>query len=171
MRNPVIRSIDILVVEDNAGDARLIREVLNDNKIFSSLFMVNDGVEAMDFLRNRGKYKKAPKPDLIILDLNLPRKDGREVLAEIKTDEVLKHIPIVIMTISQAEEDILKSYNLHANCYITKPIDLNQFVKVVKSIEDFWFSIVKLPPKVEDLDQESDSIQKQMKEKPAGFGK
>ena len=171
MRNPVIRSIDILVVEDNAGDARLIREVLNDNKIFSSLFMVNDGVEAMDFLRNRGKYKKAPKPDLIILDLNLPRKDGREVLAEIKTDEVLKHIPIVIMTISQAEEDILKSYNLHANCYITKPIDLNQFVKVVKSIEDFWFSIVKLPPKVEDLDPESNDIQRQMKEKPTGFGK
>jgi len=171
MRNPVIRSIDILVVEDNSGDARLIREVLNDNKIFSSLFMVNDGVEAMDFLRNRGKYKKAPKPDLIILDLNLPRKDGREVLAEIKTDEVLKHIPIVIMTISQAEEDILKSYNLHANCYITKPIDLNQFVKVVKSIEDFWFSIVKLPPKVEDLDQESNGTQRQMKEKPTGFGK
>jgi chemotaxis family two-component system response regulator Rcp1 len=164
MRNLVIRSIDILVVEDNAGDARLIREVLNDNKIFSSLFMVNDGVEAMDFLHNRGKYKKAPKPDLIILDLNLPRKDGREVLAEIKTDEVLKHIPIVIMTISQAEEDILKSYNLHANCYITKPIDLNQFVKVVKSIEDFWFSIVKLPPKVEELNQESEGIQGHMKE-------
>ncbi len=99
------------------------------------------------FFVTRGKYKKAPKPDLIILDLNLPKKDGREVLAEIKTDEELKHIPIVIMTISQAEEDILKSYNLHANCYITKPIDLDQFIKVVKSIEDFWFSIVKLPPK------------------------
>ncbi len=169
MRNSAIRSIDILVVEDNAGDARLIQEVLNDNKIFSSLYMVSDGVEAMDFLRNRGKFKKEPRPDLIILDLNLPRKDGREVLAEIKTDEVLKHIPIVIMTISQAEEDILKSYNLHANCYITKPIDLNQFIKVVKSIEDFWFSIVKLPPKVEV--QESEVIQRHVKERPSGFEK
>jgi two-component system response regulator len=169
MRNSAIRSIDILVVEDNAGDARLIQEVLNDNKIFSSLYMVSDGVEAMDFLHNRGKFKKTPRPDLIILDLNLPRKDGREVLAEIKTDEVLKHIPIVIMTISQAEEDILKSYNLHANCYITKPIDLNQFIKVVKSIEDFWFSIVKLPPKVEV--QESEVIQRHVKERPSGYEK
>jgi two-component system, chemotaxis family, response regulator Rcp1 len=151
MRSSDMRLIDILVVEDNAGDARLIREVLNDSKIFNSLYIVNDGVEAMDFLRNKKKYKTAPKPDLIILDLNLPRKDGREVLDEIKTDGELKHIPIVIMTISQAEEDILKSYNLHANCYITKPIDLNQFIKVVKSIEDFWFSIVKLPPKIDDM--------------------
>jgi len=164
MRNSDIRLIDILVVEDNAGDARLIREVLNDNKIFNSLFIVIDGVEAMDFLHNNGKYKKAPKPDLIILDLNLPKKDGREVLAEIKTDEELKHIPIVIMTISQAEEDILKSYNLHANCYITKPIDLDQFIKVVKSIEDFWFSIVKLPPKAESLYYKSNSTQKQVNE-------
>lgn len=139
--------IDILVVEDNSGEARLIREVLNENKIFNSFFLVQDGVEAMDFLRNKGRYKDMPKPDLIILDLNLPRKDGREVLAEIKTDISLKHIPVVIMTISKAEEDILKSYNLHANCYITKPIDLNQFIKVIRSIEDFWFSIVKLPPK------------------------
>jgi two-component system, chemotaxis family, response regulator Rcp1 len=138
---------DILIVEDNPGDARLIREVLNSNKIFTSLHIVKDGVEAMEFLRNEGKFKSAPKPDLIILDLNLPRKDGREVLSEIKSDPDLKHIPTVIMTISQAEEDILKSYNLHANCYITKPIDLNQFIKVVKSIEDFWFTIVKLPPK------------------------
>lgn len=151
MGEQILKNIDILVVEDNSGDARLITEVLNDNKIFGSLFIVNDGVEAMDFLRNKGKYKKYPKPDLIILDLNLPKKDGREVLAEIKTDESLKHIPIVIMTISQAEEDILRSYNLHANCFITKPIDLNQFIKVVKSIEEFWFSIVKLPPKVNDL--------------------
>jgi two-component system, chemotaxis family, response regulator Rcp1 len=149
MKNTEAKMIDILVVEDNAGDARLIKEVLNDSKILSSLFLASDGVEAMDFLRNRGKYKKAPKPDLIILDLNLPRKDGREVLNEVKNDEMLRHIPVVIMTISQAEEDILKSYNLHANCYITKPIDLNQFIKVVKSIEDFWFSIVKLPPKVD----------------------
>lgn len=147
----LLNSIDILVVEDNPGDARLITEVLNDNKVFSSLYIVNDGVEAMRFLKNEGKYKTVLKPDLIILDLNLPKKDGREVLAEIKSDEGLKHIPIVIMTISQAEEDILKSYNLHANCYITKPIDLNQFIKVVKSIEDFWFSIVKLPPKTEGV--------------------
>ncbi len=142
-----MKVIDILVVEDNSGDARLIREVMNENKIFSTFYLAKDGVEALDFLHNKGKFKNAPKPDLIILDLNLPRKDGREVLAEIKADKRLKHIPIVIMTISQAEEDILKSYNLHANCYITKPIDLMQFIKVVKSIEDFWFSIVKLPPK------------------------
>jgi two-component system, chemotaxis family, response regulator Rcp1 len=147
MRDSIIKVVDILVVEDNAGDARLIREVLNDSKILSSLYIAKDGVDAMDFLHRKGKYKTVPKPDLIILDLNLPRKDGREVLAEIKNDGELKQIPIVIMTISQAEEDILKSYNLHANCYITKPIDLNQFIKVVKSIEDFWFSIVKLPPK------------------------
>ena len=147
MVNPIFNSIDILVVEDNPGDARLIQEVLNDNKLFSTLFIVNDGVEAMEFLHNKGQFKTSPKPDLILLDLNLPKKDGREVLAEIKADEALKHIPVVIMTISQAEEDILKTYNLYANCYITKPIDLNQFIKVVKSIEDFWFSIVKLPPK------------------------
>jgi two-component system response regulator len=147
MGNTIMDSIDILVVEDNPGDARLIKEVLNDNKIYSSLYIVNDGVEAMEFLHNHGKYSSVPKPDIIILDLNLPKRDGREVLAEIKSDDELKHIPIVIMTISQAEEDILKTYKLHANCYITKPIDLNEFIKVVKSIEDFWFSVVKLPPK------------------------
>jgi len=142
-----MKVIDILVVEDNPGDARLIREVLDENKIFNSLYIARDGIEAMDFLNNNGKFKTAPKPDLIVLDLNLPRKDGREVLAEIKTDDKLKYIPVVIMTISQAEEDIMKSYNLHANCFITKPIDLTQFIKVVKSIEDFWFYVVKLPPK------------------------
>lgn len=147
MGNTIMDSIDILVVEDNPGDARLIKEVLNDNKFYSSLYIVNDGVEAMEFLHNQGKFSSVPKPDIIILDLNLPKRDGREVLAEIKSDNELKHIPIVIMTISQAEEDILKTYKLHANCYITKPIDLNEFIKVVKSIEDFWFSIVKLPPK------------------------
>ena len=147
MANTLIKSIDILVVEDNAGDARLIKEVLNDNKIYSSLNIVRDGVEAMDYLNGRGKYKSAVKPDLIILDLNLPRKDGREVLAEIKSDDELKHIPVVIMSISQSEEDILKSYNLHANCFVTKPIDLNQFIRVVKAIQDFWFSVVKLPHK------------------------
>jgi len=147
MTQPKFNPIDILVVEDNIGDARLIKEVLNEHKIFNSLFIVNDGVEAMNFLLKKGKYNDSPKPDLIILDLNLPKKDGREVLAEIKGNNDLKSIPVVIMTISQAETDILKSYNLHANCYITKPIDLDQFIKVVKSIEEFWFSIVKLPTK------------------------
>lgn len=147
MRNSDLELIDILVVEDNSGDARLIREIMDDNKIFSTFHLAKDGVDALAFLHHKGKYRNAPKPDLIILDLNLPKKDGREVLAEIKSNEKLKHIPVVIMTISQAEEDIIKSYNLHANCYITKPLDLNQFIKVVKSIEDFWFTIVKLPPK------------------------
>jgi two-component system, chemotaxis family, response regulator Rcp1 len=145
--NKISNPVDILLIEDNSGDARLITEVLNENKIYSSLHVVNDGVEAMDFLRRNGRYIDAPKPDLIILDLNLPKKDGREVLAEIKADNEFKSIPVVIMTISQSEEDILKSYNLHANCYVTKPIDLDQFIKVVKSIEDFWFSIVRLPTK------------------------
>lgn len=147
MANALSDPIDILVVEDNPGDARLIREILNDNRMYTSLYIVSDGVEAMSFLHNEGQYSMVPRPDLIILDLNLPRKDGREVLAEIKADDDLLHIPIVIMTISQAEEDILKTYKLHANCYITKPIDLNEFIKVIKSIEDFWFSVVKLPPK------------------------
>ena len=147
MEHNLVNPIDILVVEDNPGDARLIKEVLNEQKIFNSLFIVTDGVEAMNFLLNKGKYQDSPRPDLIILDLNLPKKDGREVLADIKADDNLKRIPVVIMTISQAEADILKSYNLHANCYISKPIDLDQFVKVIKSIEDFWFSIVKLPSK------------------------
>jgi two-component system, chemotaxis family, response regulator Rcp1 len=145
MINRGYRSIEILIVEDNPGDIRLISEVLNENKIFSSVYTVNDGVDAMDYLNSRGRFKTATKPDLIILDLNLPRKDGREVLAEIKSDARFKFIPVVVMTISQSEEDIFKSYNLHANCYVTKPIDLNQFIKVIKSIEEFWFSIVKLP--------------------------
>jgi len=148
MKDPLLNTIDILIVEDNKGDARLIKEVFFENKIFNSLHFVNDGIEAMDFLQSRGKYKGVEIPDLIILDLNLPRKDGREVLAEIKSDEKLKHIPVVIMTISQADEDVLRSYNLHANCYVTKPIDLNQFTRVIRSIENFWFTIVKLPPKV-----------------------
>jgi two-component system, chemotaxis family, response regulator Rcp1 len=147
MEHTFINPIDILVVEDNIGDARLIKEVLNEHKIYNSLFIVNDGVEAMNFLLKKGKYKDVTKPDLIILDLNLPKKDGREVLEEIKANEDLKRIPVVIMTISQAEADILRSYNLHANCYVTKPIDLDQFIKVIKSIEEFWFSIVKLPSK------------------------
>jgi len=137
--------IEILLVEDNPGDARLAFEALKDSKLKNNLYLATDGVEAMDFLRKRGKFIDVPRPDLILLDLNLPRKDGREVLAEIKNDENLKRIPVVILTISKAEEDILKSYNLHANCYVTKPLDLDQFIKVVRSIEDFWLSIVKLP--------------------------
>jgi len=141
-------SIEILLVEDNLGDARLAKEALADSKFQNNLNIVYDGVEAMDYLQKNGKYSNAVTPDLILLDLNLPRKDGREVLAEIKNDDKLKIIPVVILTTSSAEEDILRTYNLHANCFITKPIDLNQFIKVVKSIEDFWISIVKLPSKI-----------------------
>jgi chemotaxis family two-component system response regulator Rcp1 len=140
-----IRPIDILLVEDNAGDIDLAREALGTGKLHNALHVVQDGVAAMDFLRKKGNYVKAPRPDLIILDLNLPKKDGREVLAEIKQDENLKRIPVVILTTSRAEEDVLKSYDLHANCFIVKPIDLNQFLHVVKSIEEFWLSIVVLP--------------------------
>jgi len=146
MPNNTYKPVNILIVEDNAGDARLIEEVLKEGKLLNSLNFVKDGIEAMEFLHNSGEYTKVPRPDLIILDLNLPKKDGREVLSEIKTDIELKKIPVVVMTSSQSEEDVLKSYNLHANCYITKPIDFDQFVTIVKSIEDFWFSIVKLPP-------------------------
>ncbi len=137
--------VDILLVEDNSGDARLAREALKDSKLLNNLSHVADGEEAIAFLRRQGRHAAAPRPDLILLDLNLPGKDGREVLAEIKADESLKRIPVVILTVSSAEEDIFKAYNLHANCFITKPIDLNQFLKVVHSIEDFWLSIVKLP--------------------------
>jgi two-component system response regulator len=147
MQKHAIKPTDILVVEDNPGDARLIKEVLNGNKIYCRLHIVKDGVEAMDFLYKKEEFKGSPRPDLIFLDLNLPRKDGREVLAEIKTDDNLKQIPVVVMTTSQAEEDIFKSYSLHANCYVTKPLDLDQFVKVIKSLEEFWFSLVKLPAK------------------------
>jgi len=139
------RPVEILLIEDNPGDVRLTQENFKESKIRNNLHVVNDGVEAMDFLHRRGKYVGAVRPDLILLDLNLPKKDGREVLKEIKTDDELKCIPVVILTISEAEEDILKTYNLHANCYITKPVDLYQFVKVVKSIEEFWLTIVKLP--------------------------
>jgi CheY-like chemotaxis protein len=137
--------IDILLVEDNEGDARLAREAMRGSKIRNTLHHVTDGEEAIAFLRKEGRYSAMPRPDLILLDLNLPKKDGRQVLAEIKEDESLKRIPVVILTVSSAEEDILKTYNLHANCYITKPIDLDQFMKVVRSVEDFWLTIVKLP--------------------------
>jgi CheY-like chemotaxis protein len=141
------KTIEILLVEDNPADIRLAQEAFKDAKVRNILHTVGDGVEAMAFLRRQGKYADVARPDLILLDLNLPKKDGREVLAEIKTDERLKLIPVVILTVSKDEEDILKTYNLHANCYITKPIDFEQFMKVVKGIEEFWLTIVKLPPK------------------------
>jgi two-component system, chemotaxis family, response regulator Rcp1 len=139
--------IEILLVEDSPADVRLTQEALKEEKLYVKLRVVNDGVEAMAYLRRQGKYAQSPRPDLILLDLNLPRKDGREVLKEIKSDDSLRIIPVVVLTISKAEEDIARSYNLHANCYITKPLDLNQFSIVVKSIKDFWLTIVKLPPK------------------------
>jgi len=141
------RPIEILLVEDNPGDVRLTREALKEGKVLNNLHVVNDGVEAIAFLRREGKYASAVRSDIILLDLNLPKKDGREVLAEIKNDPDLKRIPVVILTVSEAEEDIIKTYNLHANCYITKPVDFDRFLEVVKAIEDFWLVIVKLPPK------------------------
>jgi CheY-like chemotaxis protein len=145
--NPVIegKPVDILMVEDNEGDVRLAREAMRDSKIKNTMHHVRDGEEAMAFLRKEGKYTDAPRPDLVLLDLNLPRKNGQEVLTEIKADMDLKRIPVVILTVSSEEADILKTYNAHANCYITKPIDFVQFVKVVRAIEHFWFTIVKLP--------------------------
>jgi len=140
-----MRPIEMLLVEDNPGDARLAMEALKDAKVHNKLHWVQDGVEAMDFLRRKGNYSEAPRPDVVLLDLNLPKKDGREVLADVKADEDLRRIPVVILTISDAEEDVIKTYNLHANCYIRKPIDLDQFVGVVKAIEGFWLTIVKLP--------------------------
>jgi chemotaxis family two-component system response regulator Rcp1 len=139
--------IDILLVEDNPGDVRLTQEALKDGKVLNNLYVVRDGVEALAFLRREGKYAQAAvRPDVILLDLNLPRKDGREVLAEIKADPDLLRIPVVVLTTSAAEQDILQAYNLHANAYITKPVDLHQFFAVIKSFEDFWLTIVKLPP-------------------------
>lgn len=137
--------IDILLVEDNEGDARLAAEALKDSKIRNTLHHVLDGEEAMAFLRQEGSHADKPKPDLILLDLNLPKKDGREVLAEIKSDNYLKTIPVVVLTVSSDEQDILKSYKLHANCYVNKPLGLDQFLEVIRSIEDFWLTIVKLP--------------------------
>jgi CheY-like chemotaxis protein len=134
-----------LLVEDNPGDYRLTQEALHEGKVYNNLHWAKDGVEALDFLNRRGRHAEAPRPDIILLDLNLPKKDGREVLSEIKADVDLKAIPVVILTTSKAEEDILRSYDLHANCYVTKPVDLDQFVRVVRSIEDFWLAIVKLP--------------------------
>jgi two-component system, chemotaxis family, response regulator Rcp1 len=140
-----VRPVQILLVEDNPGDVRLTIEALKEAKVVNKLTVVKDGIEALSLLRRQGQHARAARPDLILLDLNLPRKDGREVLAEIKADDNLKHIPVVILTTSQDEQDVLKSYNLYANCYITKPVDLEQFITVVKSIEDFWLGIVVLP--------------------------
>jgi two-component system, chemotaxis family, response regulator Rcp1 len=140
------KPIQILLVEDNPGDVRLAAEALRYLKVRNQLHVVQDGVEAMAFLRREGEYMGIPRPDLVLLDLNLPRKDGREVLSEIKLDPDLKRIPVVILTSSAADQDILHAYNLYANCYITKPLDLEQFLRVIRSIEDFWLAVVKLPP-------------------------
>jgi two-component system, chemotaxis family, response regulator Rcp1 len=137
--------VEILLVEDNLGDARLTQEALKEGKVYSNLHWTKDGVEALEFLNRKGKYSDAPRPDIILLDLNLPKKDGREVLSEIKNDEKLRHIPVVILTTSKAEEDVLRSYELHANCYVAKPVDLEKFIKVVQSIDRFWLTVVTLP--------------------------
>jgi len=143
-----MQAIEILLVEDNPGDARLTQEVLKDGKFMNHLSVVDDGVSALQYLRRQGKYRDAMRPDMVLLDLNLPGKDGREVLGEMKTDPFLRRIPVVILTTSNAEADVLKSYDLYANCYIVKPVDLGQFVNVVRSIEDFWLSVVKLPSRL-----------------------
>jgi CheY-like chemotaxis protein len=142
---PAGRPVEILLVEDSPGDVRLTREALRDGKVRNNLSVVTDGVEALAFLRREGRYADAPRPDVILLDLNLPKKDGREVLAEVKADERLRRIPVVVLTTSADERDVLRSYELQAACYITKPVDLDQFIAVVQSIEDFWLTIVTLP--------------------------
>ena len=138
--------VEILLVEDNPGDFRLTQEALHEGKVYNNLHWAKDGVDALDFLKRRGKHANAPRPDIILLDLNLPKKDGREVLSEIKGDDDLRAIPVVILTTSQAEEDVLRSYDLHANCYVTKPVDLEKFIVVVQSIDRFWLTVVTLPP-------------------------
>ncbi len=140
-----LKPIELLLVEDSEPDVRLTIEALHEAKVKNRLWVVEDGVEAIDFLRRQNKYADSPRPDLILLDLNLPRKDGRQVLKEIKSDDSLKRIPVVVLTTSKSEEDVLRAYNLHANCYITKPVDFNRFMEVVKSIETFWLTVVRLP--------------------------
>jgi CheY-like chemotaxis protein len=142
---PVGRAVELLLIEDSEPDVRLTIEALKEAKVRNRLWVVEDGVEAMEFLLRQGRYAAAPRPDLILLDLNLPRKDGRQVLEEIKNDPSLRRIPVVILTTSRAEEDVLRAYDLHANCYITKPVDFNRFMEVVRAIEDFWLTVVKLP--------------------------
>jgi len=141
------RSIEILLVEDNPGDARLTLEAMREAKVRNRMHVVEDGVEAMEFLRRQGRFGDALRPDLILLDLNLPRMDGRAVLAEVKADPALKRIPVVILTTSNAEKDVLRAYDLHANCYVTKPVDLAQFMKIVAQIDEFWVKVVTLPGK------------------------
>jgi two-component system, chemotaxis family, response regulator Rcp1 len=143
------RPVEILLVEDSPSDTDLTVEALREAKVRNHLSLVEDGVQAMEFLRRRGRFSRAPRPDLIMLDLNLPRKDGREVLAEIKNDPELKAIPVVILTTSKAEQDVLRAYNLHANCYINKPVDFQQFLQVIRSIESFWLFVVTLPPRAQ----------------------
>jgi chemotaxis family two-component system response regulator Rcp1 len=145
-KDPVSPPIDILLVEDNPGDVRLTKEALKEGKVYNNLHWAKDGVEALEFLRREGIHAKAPRPDIILLDLNLPKKDGREVLSVIKNDDQLKNIPVVVLTTSKAEEDVLRSYQLHANCYVTKPVDLEKFIVVVQSIDRFWLTVVTLPP-------------------------
>ena len=147
MNKGIGRPVEILLVEDNPGDVRLTEEALKEGKVINNIHLARDGVEAMSFLQRGGEYNNAVRPDLILLDLNLPKKDGREVLIEIKKDEELRRIPVVVLTTSRAEEDIIRTYDYHANCYITKPVDFDQFINVVKSIENFWLSVVKLPHK------------------------
>ena len=141
-----LRAIEILMVEDNPGDVRLTREALKGGKVLNQLHVVEDGVAALDFLYRRSPHENAPRPDLILLDLNLPKMDGREVLSRIKSDDALKVIPVVVLTTSQAEEDVLRAYRLSANCYVTKPVDLYQFNRIVQAIEEFWLTVVSLPP-------------------------
>jgi two-component system, chemotaxis family, response regulator Rcp1 len=141
-----LHPIEILLVEDSAADVRLTREALKEARVYNTLHVVGDGVLAMDFLRQQGAYQGAPRPDLVLLDLNLPRKDGREVLAEVKGDDELKRIPVVVLTTSQAEEDILRSYDLHANAYVAKPVQLEEFLRVIRALEQFWLAVVTLPP-------------------------
>ena len=140
------KHIEILLVEDSPADILIAREALSEAKLFNTIHVAEDGVEALDFLRKQGKFASSPRPDLILLDLNLPRKNGREVLAEIKADDDLRSIPVVVLTTSRAEEDVLRSYDLHANCYVIKPVEFDNFVKAVQSIRHFWFSVVTLPP-------------------------
>ena len=142
----LLNAIDVLLVDDDPGDTLMIREAFADNKVRNELVCVSDGVEAMRYLRREGEYASALRPDLILLDLNLPRKDGREVLAEIKGDSELSTIPVVVLTTSHAEEDVLRSYQLHANAYVTKPVDFERFIEVVRQIDEFFVTVVKLPP-------------------------
>ena len=147
--NTTERRVEILLVEDNPGDVRLTQEALKESKVHNAMHVAEDGVEAIEFLKREGPYADAPRPDLILLDLNLPRMDGRETLSIIKSDPELKRIPVVVLTTSEDDADILKAYDLHANCYIQKPVDLDRFIQIVESIEGFWLSIVKLPKSAE----------------------